>query len=176
MLAIGKQQKVKATGKRATIPPNDVSRLSYFLNCGTVGCGIDIIVDDLVDYKNVHRLSSSKQDAIFELAYDDFDDDTLLGKTIFPVPDGHSLLNGYNNEFYEIEEVSSLLAVDSSALIAGQQTEVTKIMVCNKRWLEDYYYNPINRNSSRIRRIMKASQEKKAAAELSNLLALLCKT
>lgn len=176
MLAIGKEHKIKATGTAVTVPSYDVCKLSYFLNCGTLGCGIDIIVDELVDYKNAHRLPRSRQDAIFKLAYDDFDDDALIGKTIFPLPSGHSLLNGTSNEFYSIEEVSSLLAVDSSALIAGQHSEVTKIMVCNKRWLEQNYYNPINSNSSRVRRIMQESAKSEAADELATLLQALCST
>lgn len=174
MLAIGQERNIKATGKRVTVPSNDVCRLSYFLRCGTLSCGMDIIVDELVDYQKAHYLPRSRQDAIFKLAYDDFDDDALLGKTIFPLPNGHHLLNGFSNEFYSIEEVSSLLAVGSSALIAGKHTEVTKIMVCSKSWLEEFYYDPINNNSNRVRRIMQASAKSQAADELVTLLQALC--
>lgn len=49
MLAIGQQHKLKATGKVCTVPSYDVCKLSYFLRCGTLSCGVDIIVDELVD-------------------------------------------------------------------------------------------------------------------------------
>ena len=174
MLAIGQQHKLTATGSSCTVPSHDVCKLSYFLHCGTVGCGIDIIVDDLLDYEAAHRLSKVRQDAIFKLAYSDYDDDALLGKTIFPVEDGHPLLKGSTNKFYSLEEVSSLIAVGSSKmLIAGQQTTVAKIMVCTKGWLTRYYDNPINKNSSRIRRIMNQSQDDDNGELLSTLLALL---
>jgi hypothetical protein len=81
------------------------------------------------------------------------------------------LLKGNRNEFYEISQVSSLLAADSSALIAGQYTEVAEIMVCNKAWLVDNYYNPINRNSKRIKRIM--NKPSKDVDALANLFAAL---
>ena len=171
MLAVSQERSMKAIGRTCTVPNNDVSKLAYFLKCGTVYCGVDIIVDELVDFHNVHRLPRSRQDAIFQLAYSDCDDDALIGTTIFPVEDGHSLLKGSNNEFYEIEQVSSLLAADSSALIAGQHTEVAKIMVCNRNWLKKFYYDPINNNSNRIRRIMEDKENSEAVDALANLFA-----
>lgn len=139
--------------------------------CGTVYCGVDIIVDELVHYQKAHRLPRARQDAIFKLAYKDFDDETMLGKTIFPVEDGHSLLKGFDNMFYKVEQVSSVIAASSTALIAGQQTQVAKIMLCNKKWLMNNYYNPINRNKSRIQRILRSQSVSDGVDALTKLLA-----
>ena len=85
MFLAGKQEhNMKARGTKATVPNYDVCKLSYFMMCGTVGCGIDIIVDELVEYSKAHLLPEARQDSIFKLAYADFDDDALVGKTNFP--------------------------------------------------------------------------------------------
>ncbi len=68
---VSEKMGMKATGTRCTVPDHDVCRLSYYLKCGTVGCGLDIIVDELLDFKNAHKLPRARQDAIFKLAYDD---------------------------------------------------------------------------------------------------------
>jgi len=142
---------MKATGTYTTIPDHDVCRLSYYLRCGTVSCGLDIIVDELLDYKKAHELPRVRQDAIFRLAYDDFDLDTLVNTTIFIDDENDLLPRGTNNEFYEVSKVSNILAVQEDILIGGEHRQVRKIMVCNKRWLEKFYVNPLQNNLERIK-------------------------
>ena len=174
MFAAERECNFKRNGQSTTVPSYDVARLSYFLCCGTKYCGVDIIVDDLVEYKTAHRLPSSRQDSIFKLAYQDFDDDTLLNKTIHVVPVGHRLLpQGSSNTFYDIEQVTSVIAVDSSALLAGKQTKVTKIMVCSREWMNTYYYEPLRRNVDRLRRIVAAQQSARVDALTDALRGLL---
>jgi hypothetical protein len=141
---------MKATGTVCTIPDRDVCRLSYYLKCGTVCCGLDIIVDELLDFKNAHKLPRARQDAIFKLAYDVFDLETLVNTTIFIDDDNDLLPRGTNNEFYEVSKVSNILAVQENILIGGEQKQVHKIMVCNKTWLEKFYINPLKNNLSRV--------------------------
>jgi hypothetical protein len=145
---------MKVTGTTTFVPNRDVNKLSYYLQCGTVSCGVDIIKDDLLDYQNVHKLSSDRQDAIFMLAYDAFDLDTLVNKTIFLDDDNDILPRNATNKFCKLERVQTCLAVQESVMIAGQETEVHQIMVCDRRWIKNYYTEPIQRNMSRIRRIM----------------------
>lgn len=147
---------VKATGKFVTVPDSDVNKLSYYLRCGTISCGLDIVVDELLDFQHVHKLSSDRQDAIFMLAFDTFDLETLGNKTIFLDDDNEILPHNTNNEFYELEQVQTCMAVQESVMIAGQQKQVHKIMICNKKWLMKFYVEPLQRNESRIRRIMAA--------------------
>lgn len=142
---------LKATGTSVTVPNHDVCRLSYYLKCGTVSCGLDIIVDELLDFKNAHKLPRARQDAIFRLAYNDFDLETLANVTIF-LDDEHDMLpKNTSNEFYEVSKVSNILAVQEDAIIGGKQTQVRKIMVCDTDWLETYYLKPLQNNPSRIR-------------------------
>ena len=148
---------VKATGETCHVPNRDVCKLSYYLRCATVTCGLDIIVDDLLDFKNAHLLPSAKQDAIFKFAYDDFDRQTMTNVTIFEDFDRDYLKDGRNNEFYELSQVQSLLAVQEEAIIGGKHTQVRKIMVFDRKWIEKNYEGPIRRNMDRIRRIMGSS-------------------
>ena len=82
-----------------TVPNYDVCHLSYFLWCRTVNCGLDIIVNDLLDYKNAHKLPAACQDAIFKLAYKDFGLEMLANATIFLDTENAILLKGKDNEF-----------------------------------------------------------------------------
>lgn len=148
---ITEEMGMRATGTTTTVPNHDVCRLSYYLRCGTVSCGLDIIVDELLDYKNAHKLPRARQDAIFKLAYDDFDLETLVNTTIF-IDDENALLpRNRSNEFYQISKVSNILAVQENVLIGGEHKQVRKIMVCSTKWLEKYYVNPLQNNLSRCR-------------------------
>jgi Zinc finger, ZZ type len=152
---------MKATGKNVSVPNRDVNKLSYYLRCGTVSCGVDIIVDELLDFQNVHKLAVERQDAIFKLAFDTFDLETLANKTIFLDDDNTILPANTNNEFYELQRCQTFMTVQESVLIAGQQKQLHKIMICNKAWLTKFYLEPLQRNDSRIRRIMAAEEKPK---------------
>jgi hypothetical protein len=51
------------------------------------------------------------------------------------------------------------MTVQESVLIAGQQKQLDKIMIYNKNWLRKYYLEPLQRNKSRIRRIMAVAKK-----------------
>lgn len=139
---------VRKTGTATTLPNNDVCRLSYYLKSATVSCGVDIIADDLVDCHNAHRLPRSRADSIFKLAVDEFKVTEVLNKTIFLDEDG-DICGEYLNQFLEVSKVSSVLAVQSEVLLAGQQTEISTVMVFKKRWLDIHYFEPLRRNKDR---------------------------
>ena len=161
----GEKTSFKQTGRRVTFPQNDVNRLSYYLYCVTVSLGMDIIKDDLVDFRQAHRLPRSRQDAVFELAVGDFRPEHFIDKLIFHDEKGE-LCGTSNNEFYEVTKVQSMLAIQSSVLIGGERRQVTKIMVFKRSWIEQHYVNPIQRNKERIQRITKASSQGGDAGEL----------
>ncbi|KAI2489218.1 Mindbomb E3 ubiquitin protein ligase 2 [Fragilaria crotonensis] len=161
---------LKATGVSVTVPDYDVCRLSYYLKCGTVSCGLDVIVDELVDFKNAHKLPKARQDAIFRLAYDDFDLEKLANVTIFLDDENQLLPKGTRNEFYDVSTVSNILAIQENAIIGGKHKEIRKIMVCDKDWLEKYYVKPLQNNSGRLSRILSGGT---STSEIANISALL---
>ena len=83
---------------------------------------------------------------IVHLAYSVFSLEHVLGKVLFVDNEHHLLPRGSNNEFYEVSAITNILAVDSEALIAGKQTEVTNIMICHENWLKRFYVEPVQRS------------------------------
>ena len=51
---------VKATGTAVRVPDDPVARLMYYLSCITLSVGLDILHDDLVDWRNWRRLSRKR--------------------------------------------------------------------------------------------------------------------
>ena len=175
-LYLESETNAKAIGTLVTVPDRDVNKLAYYLYCGTTACGVDIINEDLVNFRNVHLLPQKRQDAIFLLAYHTFDLDTLINKTIFyDAFNSNKLIpRGRMNEFYSLERVQTVLAVQDSVMIGGRQTQVQKIMVFNKNWLTKNYIDPLKRNEPRIRRIVAAMEQERANTQaLTGLLELL---
>ena len=152
--------KVVGTTWAANVPDSDVNLLSYYLACGTFFGGWNAIGVELLDYKKVHTLSPDRQDAIFLLAYATFNFSTLLNKTI-SLDDEHKILpRNVSNQFYELEQVQASLSVQAFVTISGQKKEVRKIMLCTRKWLTKYYEEPLQRNESRLRRIVAADNRR----------------
>lgn len=85
-------QHVSAYGSETLVPNDDICRLSYYLKCCVVGCGIDIgIEDDLLDYMNAHQLSAEQQEKILQHALSDLNALSLLNRA-FILDDKHTLL------------------------------------------------------------------------------------
>lgn len=148
--AAGVSLEVRDVGSAVTVPNDDVARLMYYLNCVTVGCGLDIIQDDLVDYRRYYRLSTSRADSVFALALT-FSPDEVINKVIY-LDDG-SLCGSSSNKFFEISSATQLLSIQSEFVLAGQTQSVQKIMVFTPGWLESFYIDPLKRNISRLERI-----------------------
>jgi Zinc finger, ZZ type len=137
-------------GTTCTVPNNDIARVMYYLHCVTVGCDMDVLQDDLVDYKHYYRLSKSRADGVFLAAYT-YSPDELIGKTLFR--DGtNEFTENKSNAFLKVTEATSILAVQESVLVAGKQTKVAKVMVYTDEWLKTYYIDPMERNVDRIQR------------------------
>ena len=66
--------------------------------------------------------------------------DKLIGNVLFPARDNDI---ESNNEFLEINAVSTKLVVAQSLLVGGQQRRVRKIMLFKKRWIENNYIKPL---------------------------------
>lgn len=82
-------------------------------------------------------------------------------KVIFGVPNGHEMLNGSSNEFYDLKESTHILGAavheDAAIIIDGKQQEITKIMVFSEKWITDHYLTPMSNQLPRLERIMDGS-------------------
>eukprot|EP01017_Pseudomicrothorax_dubius_P025305 TRINITY_DN2716_c0_g1_i1.p1 TRINITY_DN2716_c0_g1~~TRINITY_DN2716_c0_g1_i1.p1 ORF type:complete len:318 (-),score=57.73 TRINITY_DN2716_c0_g1_i1:51-1004(-) len=139
---------IKATGSRAAIPDDDHARLMYYLNSISSclpGLGLP---PEMMDYSKYLFLNDEAK-MVIEMTALLLSPDALCGKAIFQVEDGHPVLKGFRNNFYELTETSTLrcLAANSreGVFFKGQNVEVRKFMVFSNQWLDANYIAPIAR-------------------------------
>jgi hypothetical protein len=63
----------------------DVCRLTFYLKCCILGCGMDAVVDArFLDYANAHYLSAPEQLYVLQLALGEFSLDRLIRRSKHP--------------------------------------------------------------------------------------------
>ena len=134
---------VTGTGVLTSIPDNDIARLMYYLHCITVGVGMDILEDDLVDYRNYYRLTRNRIALVIKYALL-LSPDELIGKLIFLDEDG-DITGSSGNEFCKISVACNIVSLQRTALIAGKMQNITEVMFFKASWLNNYYIRPITR-------------------------------
>lgn len=164
---------LRETSKSTQVADNDVARLMYYLRSVSLSCGLDIIMDDLVDFKNYARLSSRRADQVFEAAFQ-YSPDEFHKKTIF-LDDSGALCDESWNKFYEVTQATEFMHLQSEVLISGKTTQVSKIMVFRQEWLDYYYLKPMQRNVDRLHRAIIASQTKHCEHCAGNAGKCVCK-
>lgn len=139
-------QSVCAYGSETLVPNNDLCRLSYYLKCCAVGCGINIGIDDaLLDYMNAHHLSTEQQEQILRYSFSDLSLVNLMNRA-FILDDQHILLpQGTLNTFFEFKTASTFFSIDTFTIATGQQVYVHKVMLCTLKWMREYYIDPFVR-------------------------------
>jgi hypothetical protein len=117
---------VRVFGSTTHVPDSDYCRLSYYLKCCILGCGIDFVFDlSLLDYQGdvASRLDQQGQEQLFHLAHTVFRVDILLNKVIFLDDENVLLPQGVSNAFYhDVEEEEETTTVDSQ-FIQSQSSE-----------------------------------------------------
>ena len=130
---------IRRAGHSVTVPDNPIAKLMYYLDCAL--CCVDDSNDSdlrrLRNYKNYSSLTYYEEDKVFILCLA-LSPDKLIG-TIF-IPNEEM---GKSNQFLELSAVSTNLLVSQSLLVGGQRKSVQKIMMFKKRWIENYYLNPL---------------------------------
>ena len=139
-------QSVCAYGSETLVPNNDLCRLSYYLKCCAVGCGINIGIDDaLLDYMNAHHLSIAQQEQILRYSFSDLSLVNLMNRA-FILDDQHILLpQGTLNTFFEFKTASTFFSINSFTVSTGQQVYVHKVMLFTLKWMREYYIDPFLR-------------------------------
>ncbi|KIJ26653.1 hypothetical protein M422DRAFT_38139 [Sphaerobolus stellatus SS14] len=132
-----------STGVSTTVPNDDLARIMYYLNCVTVGVGVDILMDDLVEYKNYRTLSAARRVVVFNTAKE-LSPDELIDKLIFR-DDEKEMTKTTRNSFWTIEAACDIVSLQRDILIAGQIRNATKVMFFQTSWLEDNYIKPMQR-------------------------------
>ena len=134
---------VTGTGVSTTVPDNDIARLMYYLNCVTVGVGIDLLDDDLVDYRNYRRLSVKRASLVLKFAQM-LSPRELIDQLIFRDDEGE-ITGSSANEFCEINIACNIVSIQREAIIGGRVQNISKVMFFKSSWLDKNYYGPIRR-------------------------------
>ena len=102
-------QSVLAFGSETQVPDHDICRLSYYVKCCVVGCGIRMpLADDtLLDYMTAHTLPLHMQELLKRMAFQELCLDRLLNSALI-VDEQHLLLPfGTLNTFFEFKTASN---------------------------------------------------------------------
>jgi Zinc finger, ZZ type len=134
---------VTETSSPVVVPDDDVARLMYYLHCVTVSLGLDILEDDLVDYKNYRWLSHVRTELVFKSALW-FSPDEFIDKLIFR-DDDQIVTRTSSNKFCEVSVACDIVSLQRDVIIAGQVQNVTKVMFFKSSWLKTYYTHPLLR-------------------------------
>lgn len=142
-------QSVSAYGSETLVPSNDICRLSYYLKCCVVGCGIDVagMNADLLDYQTAHELPTEQQEQILRYSLSDLNLIHLLNR-VFVLDNSHMLLPpGTLNTFFEFKTAASYFSINTftAGIAAGQQMSTHKVMLCTFKWMKEYYLEPFLR-------------------------------
>lgn len=73
---------------------------------------------------------------------------SVADKCISVMPEG---IPGSRNRFLELSSTETTFVASSSVLIAGQQRQVSKIMLYKLSWIKDNYLSPLERFTSEIK-------------------------
>jgi hypothetical protein len=134
---------VKDYGVTTIIPDDDIARLMYYLNCVTIGVGLDLLQDDLVQYKQYQRLSPTRIAVVFKTAVE-LSPDVFIDKVLFRDDEGE-LTGSSPNSFVSISAACDIVSLQSDIIIAGKVQNVTKVMFFKSSWLKQFYTEPVER-------------------------------
>ena len=141
-----------AYGCATRVPDNDIGRLSYYLKCCVVGCGVvdsNLVPAELLDYSNAETLPHHLQATIVRLVFEEFTLERLLNLYIF-IDDNHTILPYHASNVF-IQSPMDLLSFHRLFLstILDQQNQhqpllapTGKVMICTTSWLNEYYVSP----------------------------------
>ncbi|KAK8835751.1 hypothetical protein M9Y10_040570 [Tritrichomonas musculus] len=155
---IGAKQRqlgIKATGTTVSIPNAPMAKLMYYLN--TVDSLTDFgIPSHLKDYSSYSNLSFDEENQVLCLA-------VLLSPDMFTekgiMINDPRLCPDANNEFYEISDVRTAVAITQEFIIRGKKVHTLKIMAFKTAWIENNYFYPMMSYKNRLEAISEGNVE-----------------
>ena len=133
------QIRVKDTSTPVTVPDDPIAKLMYYFSCVASCVELeDSDFDRLKDYKNYTRLTSDEKAKVLALCLA-LSPDKLIGTIFHPSSD----CGGFSNKFLELNAVKTNLLVTDSLVVGGQSKKIHKIMLFEKRWIENNYIEPL---------------------------------
>ena len=134
---------IQTTGDNiANVPNNKLAKLMYYLEC--VFYVLDI--RDKTFYttcENYRSLNKREEEYVLYLARK-FNPSFMLDNQLFIINSNPNFYNHCNNEFFLITDKRIGIRANSQVFIGGKSITVTKVMVCQRSWIEDNYLNPMS--------------------------------
>jgi hypothetical protein len=132
---------VAKTSTSIVVQDNDVTHLMYYLHCVTMGLGLNILEDDLVNYKNYRQLSCARTKLIFKSTLL-FSPDELIDKLIFQ-DDDQIVTKTLANQFHKVSVACDIISLQQDVIIARKMQNTTSIMFFRSSWLKKNYTQPL---------------------------------
>ena len=138
-------------GSVTQVPADHLSRLSFYLKCCTVGCGLPIprhFDRRLLDYQNAHDLSPSLQCELIYHSLDTYNPQVLVDAKYILIDDQHKHIpKTAEHAFFRVDaiasEMSSSDANDDDNIISSFEYSSRKVMICTSRFLHEIYQKPM---------------------------------
>ena len=152
-----KDVSIKNTSVEVNVPNNPTAKLMYYLCCvnrtlDLVGLNISGInyafVSLINDYQNYHLVTQMEKQKILAVATEL--QPTVLENKVFFVTE---TAGDYSNAFYEINSTEVNVAATDEVIIGGVRKRVNKIMIYERRWMQDHYYDPIRALETELRTV-----------------------
>ena len=132
-------KKVPDIGQTAVVPNDYRARLMYYLKCVNSVLELDIPkMEYFTNYNNYLFLTPEKCDILFQLLTL-FAPEFLIDKVFIP---SDEMCGNSNNKFFDLS-VIGYVCVPESIIIGGKNTKVKKWMAFKRKWIVDYYLNPL---------------------------------
>ena len=135
--------KVEDDTVKVNVPDNDLAKLMYYLNCVSSVINYNQVTNKYTDYQNYNLLSQKEEKEVYALAIL-LNPKLLLDAKIFIILPG-LLTRGFDNQFFKITDDRIGVHVNQEIVIGGRTVKVLKIMVCNQRWINRNYEQPLNK-------------------------------
>jgi len=133
----GKQKLKIDKFKKENLVKTDLSKIISYLN-NVFSC---------IDYNiNCSSLSSEDIQFIFYLSLN-LSPDLFIGKIFFPTDQFICHIKG---KFHQIDQVPNQFVVLPSLIIEGRLCQIHRIFTFNEIWLNQFYFNPMNRLKQQI--------------------------
>ena len=156
----GNRLEIKQTGRTTTVPDNPKARLMYYFDCMCTVLDLqDDDISQLRDFRNYYLLSEDDTNKLLILCTL-LEPRTLNDKCIFLNNDLES-----NNEFFELNAVTTRIAMTQSILIGGVQRKVQRIMMFRTEWMEKYFLQPYAHFAPRLANMLSDDDDQSRPAQ-----------
>jgi hypothetical protein len=160
---VGSQCCLSSQETAQQVPETDIARLSFYLRCCVLGCGLanSRIPMELLNFTNAHSLPLEWQNMIYRLAFEDFGLCNLLGRVIHVDADNQVLPPGISTLFLQANTPEYALAMNRLCVATPHLSFLYtgNVMVCSSEWIEKHHILPFQRYIGNLASFLDCAQQ-----------------